>query len=107
MNIETRFQLQLFLAREVERILDARAQLQQQPLSLTLSTPLFFFCDLTICIRYNLARLFKHIYQSLIHGRPLKAVSPSNNHPPTPQMGYAGEHFRPPLKEVPWHRFLS
>src|SRR5580704_8285752 len=75
LNVQTRFQLHLFLAGEVEGLLDAAAELQQQSLSLTIPAPFFFLCDLTVCIRDYFASLLKHVYQRLIHGEgPLKSV---------------------------------
>jgi hypothetical protein len=67
LNIKTRLQLQFFLAGEVEGVLDAHAELQQQSLSLALSAPLLFFRDLTVGIRYYFAGLLKDIYQRLIN----------------------------------------
>jgi len=75
LNIKTRFQLQLFLAGEVEGLFDAGAKYLQQTRSLTLSAPFLFFCNLTVRSRYDYAGLLKHIYKRLFHGEPLKLRS--------------------------------
>src|SRR5437899_9703449 len=68
LNIETRLQLELFLAGEVEGVLHARAELLEQLFALALSAPLLFFCDLAVRVGYYFAGLFEHIHQRLIHG---------------------------------------
>jgi hypothetical protein len=68
LNIEARLQFQLFFAREIEGVFEARAELLEQLFALALSAPLLFFCDLAVRIGYYFAGLFEYIHQRLIHG---------------------------------------
>jgi hypothetical protein len=75
LNIETRLQLELFFAGEVEGVFEARAELLQELFALALSAPLLFLCDLAIRIRYYFAGLFEYVHQRLIHGEgPLRSL---------------------------------